>query len=682
LSVRSANDKKNFMRWLANIGILGKIMLAGIPLVLLLAGFGAYSTYTLSNLTKTLSSVNTAWQASSAAMVQEIDVLTMRGDVGKFLATSREEHLRAATQGSRRIGETLTKNIDNTVAGPNRDLLVVARTALNEFTESVVELAKLQGERDQIFQRGIVEPGAAIHKILLEVMQTAYLSGDAEAGYFAGSAITTEDDAQSAIGEFLKQGDAAAAALALENVAKLGESLALVAANSTSRFTKGQIEVAEQHRKDFGDNVKRLAEVTRKRDGLTDEVVNRAEALVAALRQFSSRSAATSQSLAFRALEGIGTTITVNFILGGIGFVAAMLLSLLLGRSITRPITALVAVTRRLAAGDRSIAVPYLEQRDEVGSMAQAIQVFKANADEIEHHRLERQQAQGQAAGARTAEMHRLADGFETAVGHIIDAVSSSATELEAAAGTLTHTAETTQQLASVVASASEEASSNVQSVASAAEEMSYSVTEISRQVQEGGKIAGEAVRQAETTDARIAELSRAASRIGDVIKLITDIAEQTNLLALNATIEAARAGVSGKGFAVVAQEVKALATQTAKATEEIGSQIAGMQAATQDAVSAIKEIAGTISRISEITLRITTAVDQQGSATQEIARSVQQAAYGSSEVAANVTEVSRGAHETGSASSQVLASAQSLSSESNRLQIEVDRFLRGVRAA
>jgi methyl-accepting chemotaxis protein len=239
-----------------------------------------------------------------------------------------------------------------------------------------------------------------------------------------------------------------------------------------------------------------------------------------------------------------------------------------------------------------------------------------------------------------------------------------------------------TQSLSGTVAAASEQASANVQSVASATEEMTASVNEISRQVQESSRIASEAVKQAQETDARINKLSQAAGRIGDVVKLITAIAEQTNLLALNATIEAARAGEAGRGFAVVASEVKQLASQTAKATDEIGTQIAGMQAATQESVAAIKEISATIARVSEIAATIAAAVEEQGAATQEISRNVQQAAQGTAQVASNITDVNRGAAETGSASSQVLSSAQSLSSESNHLKLEVDKFLVTVRAA
>jgi methyl-accepting chemotaxis protein len=278
--------------------------------------------------------------------------------------------------------------------------------------------------------------------------------------------------------------------------------------------------------------------------------------------------------------------------------------------------------------------------------------------------------------------VRKIADDFEATVGQIINAVSSASHELESSAGTLTRTAEKTQLLSTSAASASNQVSANVQSVASATEEMTSSVHEIGRQVTASTSIAEEAVRQIEQTDIGISELSRTAERIGDVLKLITSIAAQTNLLALNATIEAARAGDAGRGFAVVASEVKALASQTAKATEDIGQQIDGIQAATQSSVASIKRIGGTIKQISEIAAGIAAAVEQQGAATGQISRDVQQVAGGTARVAGNIGDVSEGASATGAASSQVLSSAHSLSQESRRLKGELEKFLKNVRAA
>ncbi len=350
---------------------------------------------------------------------------------------------------------------------------------------------------------------------------------------------------------------------------------------------------------------------------------------------------------------------------------------------VSRPIGRLNGAMDQMGKGNLDIEVPGADRGDEIGDMAKAVTVIRENAArEALAKEEEEKREEVERAAQRKARMTQLADEFESAVGDIVETVSSAANELEASASTLSQSAETTQKLTTVVAEASEDASMNVQSVASATEEMAGSIGEIGRQVQESSRIAAEAVRQAQQTDARIGALAEAAARIGDVVKLITAIAEQTNLLALNATIEAARAGEAGKGFAVVAQEVKQLASQTAKATDEIGAQIKGMQSATDESVGAIKEIGGTIGRISEIAATIAAAVEEQGAATKEIAHNVQRAAQGTTQVATNITDVSRGAAETGSASSQVLGSAKSLANESNRLKLEMDKFLDTVRAA
>ena len=307
---------------------------------------------------------------------------------------------------------------------------------------------------------------------------------------------------------------------------------------------------------------------------------------------------------------------------------------------VARPITAMTEAMRKLAGGDMSAPIPGVERKDEIGKMASTVLVFKDNAVETERLRAEQAEAERLAAERRKRDMHDLANSFEGAIGQIIETVSSASTELEASASTLTSTAERTQQRTTTVAAASEQATANVQSVASATEELSSSVTEISRQVQESARMANEAVDQARKTNDRVSELSKAAARIGDVVELINTIAGQTNLLALNATIEAARAGEAGRGFAVVASEVKALAEQTARATGEIGQQIAGIQSATQESVGAIKEISGTIERLSEISSTIAAAVEEQGAATQEISRNIQQAAQGTHEVSSNITDV------------------------------------------
>ncbi|UPJ46964.1 MCP four helix bundle domain-containing protein [Bradyrhizobium sp. 200] len=365
----------------------------------------------------------------------------------------------------------------------------------------------------------------------------------------------------------------------------------------------------------------------------------------------------------------------------GAAIIIGIAVSYYLVRDVSSGIASIVTPMQALGQGDLSADVPHQGEKTEIGAMADTLQVFKQAL-------IAKKAADAAAAADAEAKIERgrrvdgITRNFENVIGEIVQTVSSASTQLEASAGTLSATAERSQTLTTTVASASGEASANVQSVASATEELSSSVTEIGRQVQESARMATDAVGQARITNDRVSELSKAASRIGDVVELINTIAGQTNLLALNATIEAARAGEAGRGFAVVASEVKALAEQTAKATGEISQQITGIQGATQESVGAIKEISGTIERLAEISSAIAAAVEEQGAATQEISRNVQQAARGTQQVSTNITDVQRGASETGAASSQVLSAAQSLSGDSQRLRLEVGKFLESVRAA
>jgi methyl-accepting chemotaxis protein len=438
-------------------------------------------------------------------------------------------------------------------------------------------------------------------------------------------------------------------------------------------------DLLEEYRQSFA----KLIENSKTINSLVAEMAESATAITQGSKVMKADLVSDQQRLDSESSTTVRATERLVMMLGVGGFLLGGLLAWMLGRGISRPMAAMCAAMRKLATGDFDVVLPGLGRSDELGEMAGAVEEFKLQAVAKAERDAAANDAQNRASSeARRAELIRFADDFETAVGTIVSNVSASAVQLESAASTLTRTAETTQSLSSQVAGASEDASSSMKSVATATEELSLSVGEIGRQVQESSRIADGAVRQAEQTDARIGKLSRAAQQIGDVVKLITAIAEQTNLLALNATIEAARAGDAGRGFAIVAAEVKSLSGQTAKATDEISSHIAGMQDATQESVAAIKEISETIGQISTIASAIATAVSQQSSATQEIAQSVQGVAHGTQQVAGNITKVNRGAAETGSASAEVLNSAQTLSAESTRLRAELDRFMANIRAA
>jgi methyl-accepting chemotaxis protein len=369
-------------------------------------------------------------------------------------------------------------------------------------------------------------------------------------------------------------------------------------------------------------------------------------------------------------------------IAGALASLLALVATMALVRRVTKPLRAVAETLTVLAEGRTDVEVQYADRHDEIGVIARTVDVFKNNR--IERHQLEAERisAEKQATEQRKAELNQFVEAFRTKIGGIIERVLNSSGQFEKDAKQLSITAHSTAEMSGRSANASRLASEHVRSAATASSELSQSIVEISRRVQDSNNVAADAVKQADATDQRMTELTAAGDRIGDVVKLITSIAEQTNLLALNATIEAARAGEAGRGFAVVAQEVKNLAGQTAKATDEISSHIVNMQRATAESVDAIKAIGLTIERISEITTAISSAVEEQGTATQSIAQGVEAAAGGTLDVAENIERVAHGAGETETTSGQMLKSAQALSEVSIHLRDEVEKFLDSVRAA
>ncbi len=405
-------------------------------------------------------------------------------------------------------------------------------------------------------------------------------------------------------------------------------------------------------------------------------------ALVEAVRADTDRTTAALSEVLADTQQKANTLAWLALAGGAVGMVFCTVIGVISIRRIVGPIHALTEAMLRLSKNDLEAPLPDLSRRDEIGEMASALEVFKGNATEMRRLEAEQETTKHQAEEERRGQMMALADKFEASVGSVIGSVSTSVTELQQTAQSMSSIAEQANSKSEAVANASEDASSSVQTVASAAEQLNASINEIARQIAESSELSATAVKDADDTNEVVKGLAEAAQRISTVVNLIQDIAEQTNLLALNATIEAARAGEAGKGFAVVANEVKSLANQTAKATEEISAQVDGMQSATNGTVRSIDQISQVIKRISETSTAIASAVEEQNAATGEISRNVQQAATGTKEVAGNISSVRQGAEETGAAATQVLGAAGRLAEQSDTLRGEVDKFVASLRVA
>ncbi|RED37756.1 methyl-accepting chemotaxis protein [Rhodopseudomonas thermotolerans] len=614
----------------------------------------------------------------------ELDFVSLRRTVREYSLTGDDALIAEAGKRRAELQDNIKRAMQQ-VRDPGRQAsMVELGSKVDSYVAQFDGLTKLRQDQNQL---SLTVLGPVGQRIVgrLEQLQSATMSGDGNSdqallvGQSMKQFLLLRLFASKVLGIHLEK---AAQASAEKALADFRTALSTMKTVLTADSERKQLAAIEADLAIYADGYQRSVRDVNEIDATITAMTKVAQSLAGDAAAIKQSGVAEQKQIGHQTTALIGETQNqILFITLG-AMALGFLLAWLIGRAVSKPIVAMSGVMKELAAGNTDVEIVGSGRLDEIGLMACTVEVFRNNALECDRLKTEQEEAERRVAAEHKAEMQRLADHFEGAVGEIIDTVTSASTELEASAGTLTTTAERSQELACSVAAASEQASSNVQSVASATEEMASSITEISRQVQEAARIANEAVDQARKTNDRIGTLAQAANRIGDVVDLINTIAGQTNLLALNATIEAARAGDAGRGFAVVAQEVKALAEQTGKATGEISAQISSMQSATQESVGAIREIGGTIERMSEIASTIASAVEEQGAATQEISRNVQQAARGTHDVSSNIADVQRGATETGSASSQVLSAAQSLSRDSTRLKDEVDRFMETVRAA
>ncbi len=620
---------------------------------------------------------------SEADLARNIDreLISYRALARYYVVTGKEDDGKAALAAEASLKDAIDQSMKGTTNPAGLEQITRLAREFRTFTKIFADILKVKSESALVTQNQLTRGGTMLRYKLDDLASNA-AEAELPAVELGAKQVTAQYQAATALANtFVINSDQTVATSALARLKFVENSLRAI--SSTDEKIVQSVKEVSALLDEYRKSLSKLVENSKSIDELTTEMAESATAIMQGSGAMKVALLSDQQRLESESDASIGETERLIAMLAAGGFLLGGILAVLLGKGISRPMTAMCKAMRELAGGNFDVVLPGLGRRDELGEMAAAVEEFKLQAIAKAERDAAAQDAQNRASSAaRRTELIRFADDFEAAVGAIVSNVSSSAVQLESAAGTLTRTAETTQNLSSRVAGASEEASSKMQSVATATEELSASVDEIGRRVRESNKIAEAAVLQAQQTDGRIGKLSRAAQQIGDVVKLITAIAEQTNLLALNATIESARAGEAGRGFAVVASEVKSLAGQTAKATDEISSHISGMQDATQESVAAIKEIGGTIAEISNIASSIASAVEQQSSATQEIARSVQTVAQGTQEAAANIMQVNRGATETGSASEEVLNSAKSLSTESTRLREELDRFMANIRAA
>lgn len=647
-----------------------------------------------------------ALQTNQAGRVQA-NLLEARLAVKNFIISASEQNIATVKE---RAGRTLELNnefarlVDS---AEKEQLLKEQDTQLKNYLSAFDEVTSLQARRNDLVFNSLDTVGPQIERKLTEIMQSAYQDSDAVAAFRAGTVQRNLLLMRLYATKFLVNNDETSFQRVLSESADMktnhAEMLAELQNPTRRQLAQEVVELHEVYENAFRD-VNRTIDtrndiIANTLDRIGPKVASDIESLKLDVKREQDTLGPQAQANAER-----GTVITI--VASVIGVLIGALAAWLIGTGLSGPILAITEAMKKLADGDKTIDIPGQDHHDEVGDMADAVQVFKDSmirADELaEKEKAERkaredqdaklaaEEAERQAQRTKDAEeqaerarrIEGLTASFDASVAELLTAVSSGSTEMEATANSMVGIADGTNQRAGNVATAAEQASASVQTVAAATEELTCAISEIDRQVSDSAKIAQQAVSQANLTNDQIQGLSDAAQKIGEVVNLISDIAEQTNLLALNATIESARAGEAGKGFAVVASEVKSLAGQTAKATDEIAGHIQKIQSETVHSVKAIEAITQVINDIDQISTAIASSVQQQGAATQEIAQNVQEAARGTQEVTDNIEEVTIAASETHTAASQVTGVAGDLNNKSDVLRVEVEKFLTEVRAA
>jgi methyl-accepting chemotaxis protein len=620
---------------------------------------------------------------TAAAGLMNGELLTARMNVKEFLLKGTDQSVDNVSEAIDNLNKAI-KESESLFADSEEDrqALQAIATVAQEYQGAFLKVTELRKQRNALVDHAN-EIGPKIEKNLSAVMESAYRDADAEAAYRTGDSLRSLLLGRLYLAKFLTENTQEHVDRVRQEMtdfdSKAATALSQLQNPERRRLTQEAIDLSKDYVKTFDE----LQAVIFARNDIIDNTMNKVGPEMAQdLDNIVTSKKAAQDELGPRAAADMEESMMVALVISGIALVMGLMAGFVIARGITRPISAMTDAMGVLANGDTTVQIPARGQKDEIGTMAEAVQVFKDNMIETDRLRAEQEETKKRTEAERRQAMLDLADRFEASVGGVVGAVTSAATELQATAQSLSATAEETSQQSNAVAAAAEQMTQNVQTVASATEELSSSIREIGNQVTESTRIVGTAVTQAEDTNAKVKTLAEAAQKIGDVVTLINEIAAQTNLLALNATIEAARAGEAGKGFAVVASEVKNLATQTAKATEEIAGQVRAIQEATGTSAQAIESIAQTINRVNEISTTIASAVEEQGAATQEIARNVQEASSGTAEVSSNITGVTQASQQTSAGSSQVLSAASELAQNGEKLRMEVGNFLATVRAA
>ncbi len=624
--------------------------------------------------------------SASAVNVTLIDrqIVGLRRNVLVFTGSTGDDK---AMERIRQLQRDLEPALDAAIAGTDHPQskadLERIRQLYKDYAGNLDKLIGLRQKRDKLVNEGMNVVGQKARAQLSEIIAATMAEQDFKAAALAGLAQEALMLARLNAVRYLSAPDARLLETTNRQIETFDTTATALVAETADPGRKAIAEqidkAASAYKTVFNEAAAVIAEtntlVTRTMAGTASEIAARSDQV----RTNQMKSMAAEKAGAEHSIDSSrGTAVTIAVIAG----LGGLLLAWAIASGIVNPVRAMTEAMTRLAGGDKAVPVPALDNKDEIGDMARAVEVFKRNALEMDRLQAEQEVQKRRAEEEKHRAMNALADGFDTEVKGVVNTVSSAATEMEATAQAMSSAAQQASRQATVVSAASEEASASVQTVASAAEELSSSISEIARQVAHSARIAEQGAEAATRTNAVVLGLAEAADRIGEVVKLISDIASQTNLLALNATIEAARAGDAGKGFAVVANEVKTLANQTAKPTDDISRQVSGIQAATGDAVGAIREIGAIITQINEISSTVAAAVEEQGAATQEIARNTQQAAIGTEEVSKNITGVTEAAGETGQAAGQVLSAAGQLAQEAEVLRGKVESFIAKVRVA